>query len=188
MKSKNIFLIFFILLHLSFFNLFAQDDQSKASSDSFKKRLFTGGSIGLQFGDVTMVDISPLIGYKITKNIAAGLGFTYQYYRAKDYYTGAIYKTSIYGGRVFARYYFLENFLLHGEYELLSLETKYFDPYNINNTPRFFESNVLAGGGYRQLIGENSYFYIMILYNFNETINNHYDSPLIYRAGIEIGL
>ncbi|MBK7029795.1 MAG: hypothetical protein IPH45_11510 [Bacteroidales bacterium] len=35
----------------------------------WSERLFYGGSLGLQFGSVTLVDISPLIGYKITPRI-----------------------------------------------------------------------------------------------------------------------
>jgi hypothetical protein len=189
MKSKIIFFIFFIFFLYNFSNLSAQDDPAKSSTstENFQKHLFTGGSIGLQFGIVTLVDLSPLIGYKITKNFSAGIGATYQYCSAKDYQYGYTYKTSIYGGRVFARYYFLKNFLVDAEYESLSLESKYFDLYQIHNTPRFLENNLFAGGGYRQIIGENSCFYIMILYNLNETIDNHYGSPYIIRTGVEIG-
>lgn len=149
---------------------------------------FTGGGLGLQLGNATMIEISPLLGYSFTKNIAAGFRATYQYFRAKDYSTGLIHKTDVYGGSIFARYCFLENFVIHSEYEILSLESLYFGQYNTNNTNRFLEENLLIGGGYRTAIGERNYMYIIILYNLNDNINNHYGSPVVFKTGIEIGL
>jgi len=163
----------------------AQDNVKQPNK--FTDRLFTGGGIGLQFGTQTMIEASPIIGYKITKNFAAGIGITYQYYRMN--YNGNVLQTSIYGGSVFTRYYFLQNFFLHAEYEALNLETAFFDPgYFYHKQNRYWVGSVLAGGGYRQFIGEKSSINIMILYNFNDTPYSPYNSPLVYRVGIDIGL
>ena len=181
----RITLTIIVSLLLMNMNSIAQDNGKQTSN--FTNRLFTGGSIGLQFGTQTMIEASPILGYKINKNFAAGIGVTYQYYRLNYY--GNILKTSIYGGSVFTRYYFLENFFLHGEYEALNVETAFFDPGHFyHKEERYWVGSVLAGGGYRQFIGENSSFNIMILYNFNDTPYSPYTSPLIYRVGIDIGL
>jgi hypothetical protein len=169
-------------------SLAAQDNPTlPTTTSSPEKKFFTGGSIGLQFGNQTMIDASPILGYRFTKNLSAGVGFTYQYYRLNYY--GTVLKTYIIGGRVFARYYFFEDFFLHGEYEALNLETKFFDPgLMYHQTNRYWVGSVLAGGGYRQAIGENSYFNIMVLYNLNDTPYGPYDNPWIFRVGVDIGL
>lgn len=176
-----------IVTCLLLMNMVAIAQDNKKQPVKFTDRLFTGGSIGLQFGTQTMIEASPIIGYKITENLAAGIGVTYQYYRLNYY--GNILKTSIYGGSIFTRYYFLQNFFLHCEYEALNMETAFFDPkYFYHKQDRYWAGSVLAGGGYRQFIGETSSFNIMILYNFNDTPYSPYASPLIFRVGIDIGL
>jgi len=188
MKSKFISGIFFILLLLfSLNNLIAQENETPSDNRKPSSRFFTGGNIGLQFGSQTMIEASPILGYKITDNFSAGIGFTYQYYRLNLY--GTIFKTYIYGGSVFARYYIFENFFIHGEYEALNLETAFFDPGSLfHKGERYWIGSVLGGGGYRQPIGGNSYLNIMVLYNFNDNPYSPYDGPLIYRVGIDIGL
>jgi hypothetical protein len=188
MKRDQISIILLILAWIASFNGTAQDNQTlPAATSAPDNRFFTGGSIGLQFGNQTMIDASPILGYRITKNFSAGVGFTYQYYRLNYYNT--ILQTYIIGGRVFARYYFFENFFLHGEYEALNLETKFFDPgFLYHQSDRYWVGSVLAGGGYRQAIGENSFFNIMVLYNLNDTPYGPYDNPWIFRVGVDIGL
>jgi len=194
MKKPFLFAIisFFFCLFIHI-NAYTQKDSTKMdiyskSPDIKTRKWYTGGGLGLQLGDATMIEFSPLIGYRFTKNIAAGMGFTYQYFRSKDYLTGLVFKTNVYGGSIFARYCFLENFIIHSEFERLSLESLYFDPFNIYTTERFWEENLLVGGSYRSAIGERSYMYIMLLYNLNDNINNHYGSPIVFKTGIEIGL
>jgi hypothetical protein len=56
-------------------------------------------------------------------------------------------------------------------------------------TRRTFDS-FLAGGGFIQPIGQRAAFYLMALYNFSyqQTAQySPYDSPVIIRAGINIG-
>ena len=140
------------------------------------KKVFIGGSLGLQFGTVTVIHLSPLIGYRFTEKITAGIGFTYQYYRYRTYY----FTTSIYGGRVFARYIITDNLFAHVEYEVLNIET-YDNLENRTNVESF-----LAGGGYRQKIGINSYFNLLVLWDFIRHPYSPYINPII-RAGVSIG-
>ena len=150
-------------------------------------RLFTGGGLGLQFGTVTLIDVSPHIGYYLTDALALGLGGTYQYYRYKDRYYE--YSTDIYGGRLFARYYLFENLFLHGEYEYLSYEAALVDPFSYftGDTKRVGIDSYLVGGGYRQPLGANSYVNLLVLWNLNETLYTPYDNPII-RMGVDLGL
>ena len=140
------------------------------------KKVFFGGNIGLQFGNITIVDISPRIGYKFTERISSGIGGTYQYLNY-PYYN---FTTNIYGGRVFAQAKITELIFAYGEYELLSVER--FDILG----GRIAVENIYGGLGLRQPIGPRSSYFIMALWNFNQSRYSLYSNPLI-RMGFNIG-
>jgi hypothetical protein len=149
--------------------------------ENFRDRVFVGGNVGFQFGTVTFAEVSPLIGYRFTDKISAGIGATYQYYRYKD--PTYQLETNVYGGRVFGRYFFTDYLFAHAEYEYLNLET-----YNFYPTKRLWVESFLVGGGYFQRISDsNSGIYIMLLYNLTESIYTPYSNPII-RIGVNLGL
>ena len=148
---------------------------------SFWDKVYVGGNLGLQFGTVTFIEVSPLVGYHITEKISAGVGVTYQYYHIKDRTTD--FQTNVYGGKVFGRYMFNDYLFGHVEYEFLNLEAFDFYPQR----RRVDVESILAGGGYMQRVGMNSGIFAMILYNFTETNYTPYPNPII-RMGINIGL
>ena len=84
--TKNTFLWITVLILISVFGQKTASAQSKnqREKESFADKLVYGGSFGLQFGSLTLVDVSPVIGYRITEKLEAGLGFTYKYYKYKD--------------------------------------------------------------------------------------------------------
>ena len=79
-------------------NLFAQDDSTTTKPPKerkpFKDRIYFGGNLGLQFGNQTYIDISPLIGYKVTEKFSAGFGVTYIYYKQHFPHSIPIFSTS----------------------------------------------------------------------------------------------
>lgn len=161
-----------------------EQKQNKASGFD-PDRLFFGGNLGLQFGTITIIDVSPLAGYKITDRLAAGIGITYQYYNDKRF-TPA-FSTSIYGGRVFSRFTVIENLFAHVEYEVLNYDALFVDPYGYFNKDRVTANNFYVGGGYRQSIGGKAALEILILYNLNESAQSLYQNPIM-RMGISVGL
>ena len=42
----------------------------------FKDRIFVGGGVQAQFGTVTVIGASPIVGYTITPKLSAGVGLT----------------------------------------------------------------------------------------------------------------
>jgi len=152
--------------------------------DGFWDRFYTGGGIGLQFGSQTFVNISPLIGYRLTEKFSAGVSVTYLYYKFKAQNPIYTYSSNTYGGSVFARYLILENLFAHTEYELLRLEAR-------DNVSRLLGTrdvvSVLVGGGYRQMLGERSSINLMLLYNLNESTYSPYQNPII-RLSFGIGI
>jgi hypothetical protein len=175
-KIKVLFLTTFLVV-----NGFAQDStmlRKNPPKERFIDRLFTGGNLGAQFGTVTFIDVSPLIGYKFTDKIAAGIGATYQYYHYKDRYYDI--ETNVYGGRIFGRYLFTDYLFGHAEYEYLNLEAFDFKRRRVD------VESILVGGGYIQKIGEHAAIVAMILYNFTESAYTPYSNPII-RVGFNVG-
>lgn len=144
-------------------------------------RLVYGGTFGATFGTTTYVDVSPLIGYRITDDLVAGIGVTYMYFRQR--YNTQVYQTSLYGGRVFANYAILENVFLHGEYEVLNYD--YYDFLSQENSRAWFGTPLL-GGGYRQPISDRAAFMIFALYalNSDNPRSPYYQNPLVIRVGL----
>lgn len=139
-------------------------------------KVFIGGNFGAQFGSITVVNISPIVGYKITERLAAGVGVTYMYYDYKAYN----FSSSIYGGNIFGRVYVLPNVFAHVEYEVLNI-----DSYDFPGTRTNIE-NIYVGGGIRQQMGERSYMTIMALWNVNDSKYSPYGNPII-RMGFSFG-
>ncbi len=142
-------------------------------------RLTYGGNFGLQFGNITSINLSPLVGYRITDNFIAGVGVTYIYYsfRTPNY----SYKTSLYGGRLFSRYYILESVFLHGELELLNFE--YYDPIFLEKS-RYWYTTPMIGAGYSSN-GRLGGFTATALYAFGSENpkSPYYGNPWVFQIG-----
>lgn len=174
-----------ILLSLQDRAILAQDDDEV----TWRDRLFFGGNLSLTVGTITAIQISPLVGYRLTPRWSAGVSFDYEFYKSSGTYYGTVmaapYSTSIYGENLFTNFVFLKNFPTNGlslfaetEYESLNLERKYFQDYT--SSGRFWLNSFLAGGGIRQRMGRRSSFNLMILWNFNETqYSPYYSNPIL---------
>ncbi len=184
-----------LLLLILLPTLSAAQDSVQREKSRFSDKIFFGGGLGLQFGTLTLIDISPVVGYRITEKFETGLGFTYKYYRFKDYYvdnyTGISYdlKSNIIGGSIFARYHITESIFAHTEYE--SLRYMYDDFYNtgaglMSDKRTAVINSIFVGGGYRQRITQGSYFFIMALWNLNESALSPYSNPVL-RMGVILG-
>lgn len=153
--------------------------KSKASDGFDLSKLIVGGGFGLQFGSVTLVELSPTVGYLFSENFLAGLGAKYIYFEDNTF--ANTFSTNLYGGSIFGQYFFLENFIAHAEYELLSVETAFEGDSRVN-VGSFF-----VGGGYRSYLSGSSYVGILLLYNLNDDINSPYTNPVV-RVNLGFGL
>lgn len=184
--STNTFFIYIGIFCLSFL-VFSKTISAQVNSDNsnpeydFKSRLFFGGGLGLQFGSMTLIEISPLVGYKVTPKWSLGVSPTYKYYHYNAYYGST--STNVFGGSIFSRYTIFENVFAHVEYETLF--------YNIQEpgypTARLQFNSFFVGGGYNQRIGGNSAMYFLLLWNLNDTPDSPYVNPVI-RVGFSVGL
>jgi hypothetical protein len=167
-----------------------KDTEEPMEYQSFKERLYTGGNLSMSFGTFTYVDIAPIVGYRVTEDFSVGLGGKYVYI---GYNSTPRTSTSIYGGSIFSRYLFLENFLAHAEFQGLNVEVRETFTGQIK---RKLVPISLVGGGYKQSLGGSSYMQIMLLYDVIGDKNSPYQgtspfgitSRLYISAGITIGL
>ncbi|MDX5339442.1 MAG: hypothetical protein LPK25_10460 [Cyclobacteriaceae bacterium] len=176
--SKSKILPLFLILFFAFqASTFAQRE-IYSDSIPFKDRLYLGGNLGLQFGTVTFIDISPLAGVMITPRLSGGAGITYQYYDDNRFY-GA--NGSSYGGRLFGRYNVLPNIFAHIEYENIN-----WNAYNLvsETFQRTWTDALFVGGGYFAPFGQRGGANFTFLYNFlHDNQNSYYAEPYVIRVG-----
>lgn len=169
-------------------------------------RLVLGGGAILSFGSgYANLGLSPMVGYKITDNFAAGIGGSYQYYRNKFQEVGLYSgnqlvqvirydrKTSLYSVNAWARYLVWRNFFVHVQPELMNVgvpDDVTQDPitYDITVTEkRVNVPMVLAGAGLRQPITGSLSLYAMLLYDVLQDNNSPYKNTVDFRIGFNIG-
>lgn len=181
--KKIIGIVLLCLITLS--PLLAQNNNEKNESgesgkDSLWDKIYIGGNFGMQFGYYTYIDISPLVGYRITDRLSAGPGITYRFLKIRGYEPN-----STYGGRFFARHTIGQQFFIHTEYE--SLSTQFLDLRNRDRLIRGWVPGFFMGGGIIQPIGERAAVVIYGLYNLlHDQIRSPYQSPWVFNVGFTI--
>lgn len=144
---------------------------------------FFGGGIGGGYSTYnSYIQLTPIIGYRITPKVQVGSRITFMYQWSKDG-RGNKYNSSIYGGSLFLRYAFLKWLYAQTEYEILSVPDYYSSDANAKRTVDSF----FAGLGYIQHVGGSAFMTISVLYNFLDNQYSPYSNPLI-RVGFGVGL
>lgn len=189
-------LCFILILLISGINPALSQDNREKNIPNFKDRLIFGGGVGLQFGDYTLIDLSPTVGYRLTPKLETGIGVTYKYFRIKNYFynynTGQKFdlKSNIFGGSLYTRYHIFENVFAHVEYERLIYHYNKISFAGGGVSKERSEAVInsfFIGGGYRQRIAGRSYFYIMGLWNLIDDSLSPYSNPVL-RMGVALGL
>jgi hypothetical protein len=146
------------------------------------KRITYGGNFSLLFGNGgSFIDVSPLVGYRITDKFLVSVGPVFNYLSGVN---GTYrYSTSIYGGRAFAQYFIIPQAYAQVGYDLLNRN----NPFATDPKSRVNVENYWVGGGYRQNLGEHVALQVAILYNLNQTRLSPYNNPF-FSIGIVGGL
>ena len=213
MRSITRFLLISIMITLISEITYSQESTKQKSAD-FWHRVNVGGYLSMQLGNTTGIVVAPEAQIKIIDQLYGGFGVTYQYYWYKNYYW--LYKTdptqfinyseSVYGGKIFFRYYlrslfdnFLGNIFAHVEYEYLYYvrPIKQDQTGDITDGYRFYTTkkgsevievnSLFVGGGYSQPIAGKVFVDILVLFNLNDSYNSPYKNPVI-RIGFGVGL
>lgn len=153
--------------------------QSKRKQDKGfdMSRMIYGGNLGGGGGNGAFsFNIAPVVGYRITDRLAAGVGFGYQYAQVNDFFklednNGMInyydYKASMISASVWARYLLLPKLFVHAAYEhnFLSFQNYRF-ARNLSGSIEGYKErhnapSALVGIGYRAPIGHNVSMFMM---------------------------
>lgn len=175
------FLLVFLFAFSSVHAQYVPEDEQVSSENTsarsdWKEKFFTGGGVGLQFGTITLLQASPILGYRVNKYLNIGIGGSYQYFKNNIYQ----YSTSIYGYNAFSQFHLGKGIVLHGEYNHIN-----YKPY-LNNE-RLGVDALLLGAGYNQALVGRSGLFILALWNVITTPLYPYQNPII-RGGIQVGL
>lgn len=188
-RTASLILLLVFLLIGSFAD--AQDTATRTNGEQNRKykertidRIFFGGYLGMQFGTITYIDISPQATYRVSKNFFAGLGLTYLYMKDKRYMPE--YTTNGYGGKVFGRYHVWRDLFVQLEYDPLYRTYKYTETGVPIDETGIWIHDILVGGGYRQWLGNRSFVTLAIYYNINESYYSPYRNPII-NIGFGVG-
>ena len=152
---------------------------SRDEKPPVKERLFYGGSLGLQFGTYTDIDISPVLGLWLLPrlNIAAGPKYRYlKYYEER---------ASIFGARAYSQFFFIKDInniipinvhlglFLHVEDEFFKVN--YTDGID---TEEFYINAPLVGAGISEPLGRRSSLNLMVLWALEDDYDFYSDPEI----------
>lgn len=160
------------------------------------QRLIVGGGFTLSGGSgIFLAGASPIIGYRITNRLSAGvrLGYLYQFYKdgqsVMDGITGQIlYKNlnySILSGGAWTRFLVFENFFAQAEFEHNIFTYKEYFTTNQGVAKRRISDNansLLLGGGLRQPITDRMSFVIVASYDVLQNIPSNQRTDIYGRT------
>ena len=146
-------------------------------------KLWFGGGIGLWFGDVTSIEVQPVVGMTFTERLSGAVSVMYRYRDDKRYSPSL--STSDYGASVLGRFRVVDPVFLQAEYEHLEYEFVLTD----FSTGREAYDSALVGGGFSQATGDRAAIYGVVLYNlsYSESDPGPYNDPWIVRVGVTFG-
>jgi len=163
-----------------------------------KDNIIYGGGLSLQFGNVTNVGITPVIGYKFSEKFAAGVGLGYGYVRFKDFYE--VYdisqgrmllkplKMHSFSGSIWARYIVFDNVFVHAEPEYNIVKyNDYPTGLNVEEKESLSIPACLVGAGYRFQLSDRASMVGMLLYDVVQDENSPYRNRIFPRLGFNIG-
>lgn len=187
--KRTVILVFFLIIAFESSIIMAQVKKDDRKKEGLSKRLVFGGMVGLQFGTITSIEISPIVGYYLFPRLLASLGLSYQYYR--ESYYNSFFSSNIYGIRTAMSYTVIDNIgknlaiksnfgiYTHLEYELLNLDRDLSNEVTHEKVKRFWLPGVIIGIGIRQPFGKNNSFSIALLYNIIANSKTPYDNPFL---------
>lgn len=166
-------------------------------------KIVVGGYLGLAFGSVTSVYVAPMVGYRITDNFVAGIDFSYNYYKAKDYWylqnpvTGETgyydFTQDLLSVGVWARYRVWQGLFVGTQFDqnYSSYTSPGFDPSGsgniVNQKVKYDFLSLLVGAGYRAPIGDRASMNFSLMYDVLQNQYSPYYGRLVPMLGFMYG-
>lgn len=161
----------------TYFQVRRPTKEEKKKNFSWTERISVGGNFAFFASSrVTFIDISPLLGYRLSKMFLIAAGPVYNYYSEYAYHSR--YTFDIYGIRTMARVYFIENLFFQTGWDYLNRGI-YVMRNNTLQPDRIWIQNIWIGGGLKYDVGSNSYMFTSILFNLNQNSYSPYPNPYV---------
>jgi hypothetical protein len=191
MKSAFRILLTSILL-ISANSIMAQDEEAPAPQGFDRSKLFFGGNFGLSFGNFTLINVSPQVGYRFNRTFAAGTGVNFQYSGFRTRYENSIYdykeSYGVAGLNIFGRIYPLDFLLLQVQPELNYTwgKLRFYNGAPEQKLDGKIVPSVLAGAGAAIPAGRGV-FLAMLQYDLLQQERSPYGSRVFYNFGYNFG-
>ena len=170
----------------------AQDSDS--ASGFQREKLFVGGNFGLTFGSYTFINISPQIGYRFNRFLAAGTGINFQYVsqKSRDFNGDLAFKVTqgVTGLNVFGRVYPVNQVMLQVQPEMnyvFGKQVFYQPEREENKLAGLWVPSLLAGGGLVLPAGRSAMI-IGLFYDVLQKENAPYGNKPIVTFSYNVGL
>jgi hypothetical protein len=170
---------------------FAQDEEEPVKKGFDKEKLFFGGNFGLGFGNVsTLINISPQVGYRFNRYLAAGVGVNFIYSSYHYQYTVPEYKEQygVTGMNVFGRVYPIDFLFLQLQPEMNYTWGKYkfYDGTPDLKQDSKFVPSLLGGAGAAIPAGRGA-FIVMVQYDLLQNVRSPYGNRAFFNFGYNFG-
>lgn len=171
----------------------AQDGEEEGKSGFDKSKLFFGGNLGLAFGSYsTLVNVSPQIGYRFNRYVAAGAGINF-IYSSNKYDFGDVnqnYKEEygVTGLNVFGRVYPIEYLFVQVQPEANYTWLKYhfYNGEPDEKLPNKIVPSLLGGIGAAIPAGRGA-FIVTVNYDLLQNERSPYGNRAFFNFGYNIG-
>ncbi|MCX7728696.1 MAG: hypothetical protein N2203_04415 [Bacteroidia bacterium] len=168
---------FFAQTDSTYFKLPEKNKEKKEKNFEWMERVSIGGNFAFFTSSrYTFIDISPLIGYRISKMIMIGAGPVYNYY--SEYVYNSRFSFDMYGLRCVGRIYLLESLFFQTGWDLLN-RSVYTMQYNGLQKDRMWIQNIWIGGGVRYMVTSGTYMFTSVLFNLNQNNYSPYPNPYV---------
>ena len=175
-------IIFASVLALVALTVKAQDEEEPKEKGFKKENLFFGGNFGLSFGSYTLINVSPQVGYRFNRYLAAGTGINFIYSSSKFF--GYRENYGVAGLNIFGRVYPIEQAFIQ-----LQPEANYtwgkqkFDGGTEVKLDGKIVPSVLAGAGVAIPIGQRGAMLVMVQYDILQQDRSPYGSNAFVSIG-----
>jgi hypothetical protein len=159
-----------------------------------KENFFVGGNFGMTFGQYTLINVSPQLGYRFNKFVAAGLGLNLLYVsdKEKDLYGNDYRKVvqGVTGLNLFGRVYPLQYMMLQVQPEANYIFGKqiFYQPtrqsYSLDAS---IVPSLLVGGGF-VMPSDRASLIISLMYDVLQDVNSPYGNKPVVNVGYNFNL
>ena len=163
-----------------------QDEPEAEEKKGFdKSKLFYGGNFGLSFGNrFTLINVSPQVGYRFNRYLAAGTGINFIYSSSKYEFYGFRDNYGVAGLNIFGRFYPIEQILLQVQPEMnYTWGKRKYDGGSEQKLDGEFVPSLLVGAGAAIPIGNRGAMIVMLQYDVLQRERGPYGKNAFINVG-----